>query len=120
MHAMIAGEYHRCLPLPVGGPPTGGRGIIDRMPKQRISKCRRCGLSGDVGRLSKKGYCYPCGEVRMLENMRAMQDKQGPEYERWLVSWTAAGVAAYAAVVDVDAALNRGGTNDGSAAPPQP
>jgi hypothetical protein len=97
-----------------------GWGIVTPMSKQRISRCRDCGISGDVKRLSQKGYCFLCGEQRMLKNMRALRDKQGPEYESWLVSWTAAGVAALGVAANADAALDRGGTNDGSAAPPQP
>jgi hypothetical protein len=90
------------------------------MGKQRRSHCRDCMASGNDTRISKAGYCGACGDARLLENIRGLQDKDGPEYVRW-----AAGMAAHVEALAIrlgvgDSALDGGGTSSRSALPPSP
>ena len=46
--------------------------------------CLNCGGHKQaVGRISWGGYCGPCGRELAVQNLDAMHDKDGPEWERW-------------------------------------
>lgn len=51
-------------------------------PYHRCRVCRR--TDGEVGRISRGGYCEECGIKANLDARDQMQAKQGPVYERYL------------------------------------
>lgn len=55
-----------------------------------------------------------------LRHNRSLADKQGPEYEAWLLACAEALVPRWQAAIDQGAALKGGGTSDPSAAPRTP
>lgn len=55
------------------------------MPDRRRSNCRECeGHRDDVGLISWRGLCEKCATANVGENVAAMIERRGPNYERWL------------------------------------
>jgi len=50
-------------------------------PRKRRKVCADCGKR--TTELSKKGICIDCSIRRQMENVRALQRKEGYEYEKW-------------------------------------
>lgn len=70
-------------------PHPGGTGVgckLAAMSYKRRSHCADCGASGNDVRISKRGYCPTCGQKRLLDNVRAMQEGQGTTYNRWVLA----------------------------------
>ena len=56
------------------------------MPDHRRANCLECkGHRDEVGPISWSGYCAPCGERLMVENIVGLAEHSGEPMRRWRV-----------------------------------
>jgi len=54
------------------------------MPDARRAKCQNCGKHrDDVGPLSWRGYCGPCGVALNRAASSDLHYHEGPKFQRW-------------------------------------
>lgn len=69
--------------------------VSKRNSRSRPGNCRQCGKAGTSRRpISKRGYCPTCGEARATQYARAMADRSGPAYSKWLEAMARVGAQA--------------------------
>lgn len=52
--------------------------------------CSQCGGLNTAERHKKRKPCEACARENLRESWRAMREKTGPMYEKWLRCWRAA------------------------------